>query len=44
MGGNTKPGINENSDMAPDEFAMTHFSYTKTPWGNLKNLGTQFYK
>ena len=38
-----KLGINEFSDMAPDEFATTHFGYTKTPWGNLKNLGTHGY-
>mgnify|MGYP000603526897 CR=1 FL=1 len=36
---------NEFSDMSPDEFAKTHFGYTKPemPWGNLKNLGTHVY-
>ena len=38
-------GINEFSDMSPDEFAKTHFGYTKPemPCGNLKNLGTHVY-
>jgi len=37
---NYKLGINEFSDMSPDEFAKTHFGYTKpeTPWGNLNDL------
>jgi len=38
-------GINEFSDMSPDEFAKTHFGYTKPekPWGKLENLGTHVY-
>ena len=40
-----KLGINEFSDMSPDEFAKTQFGYTKPemPWGDLKNLGTHVY-
>ena len=38
-------GINEFSDMTPQEFAKTHFGYTRPekPWGSLKKLSTHVY-
>jgi len=38
-------GINEFSDLTPEEFGASHFGYKKPekPWGSLKNLGTHVY-
>ncbi|CAE8690788.1 unnamed protein product, partial [Polarella glacialis] len=40
-----KVGLNEFSDMTPDEFSMTHFGLleSKPRWGKLQSLGTHRY-
>jgi len=38
-------GVNEFSDLSPEEFAQTHFGFIKpaTVWGGLSHLGTHEY-